>query len=254
MGISLQKASVGKRIIAAIFDFICLSIIAVGLATLFSLSFGYDGYMHTVESTYERYETEYGVKFDITNQEYEKMSEEERKAYDTAYQALVADKDVIYAYNMLINLTILIITFSILIGVLAVEFVVPLLFRNGQTLGKKIFGIGVMHTAGIKVSALQLFVRAVLGKFALEIMIPLSIVIMIFFNSIGIVSVVVLFILLAVQGICLVSTRTWSLLHDVIAGTVAVDLASQRIFDTKEQLLEYTKARHAEQVAKDNTY
>ena len=254
MGISLQKASVGKRIIAAIFDFICLSILAVGLATLFSLTFGYNGYIHTVESAYERYESEYGVEFDITIQEYEQMSEEERKAYDTADQALRSDKDVIYAYNMFIYLTMLMITFSILISVLAVEFVVPLLFRNGQTLGKKIFGIGVMHTEGIKISSLQLFVRAVLGKFALELMIPLSIVIMIFFNSIGIISVVVLFILLAVQGICLVSTRTWSLLHDVIAGTVAVDLASQRIFDTKEQLLEYTKARHAEQVAKDNTY
>ena len=254
MGISLQKASVGKRIIAAIFDFICLSILAVGLATLFSLTFGYDGYMHTVESAYERYESEYGVEFEITNQKYEQMSEEERKAYDTADQALRSDKDVIYAYNMFIYLTMLMITFSILISVLGVEFVVPLLFGNGQTLGKKIFGIGVMHTEGIKISSLQLFVRAVLGKFALELMIPLSIVIMIFFNSIGIISVVVLFILLAVQGICLVSTRTWSLLHDVIAGTVAVDLASQRIFDTKEQLLEYTKARHAEQVAKDNTY
>ena len=254
MGISLQKASVGKRIIAAIFDFICLSILAVGLATLFSLTFGYNGYIHTVESACERYESEYGVEFDITIQEYEQMSEEERKAYDTADQALRSDKDVIYAYNMFIYLTMLMITFSILISVLGVEFVVPLLFGNGQTLGKKIFGIGVMHTEGIKISSLQLFVRAVLGKFALELMIPLSIVIMIFFNSIGIISVVVLFILLAVQGICLVSTRTWSLLHDVIAGTVAVDLASQRIFDTKEQLLEYTKARHAEQVAKDNTY
>lgn len=250
MSTGLQKASLGKRLIAAIFDGIILSIIAVGMATLLSLAFGYDGYMDTVNDAYARYEQEYGVKFNIGLQEYEKMTEEQKAQYDAANKALSADPDVIYAYSMLINLTLLILTFSVLIAVAAVEFAVPLLFGNGQTLGKKIFGIAVMHTDSIKVNNVQLFVRAILGKFALELMIPLSIVLMIFFNSIGIISIVVLLILLVVQLICFFSSRTHSLLHDVLAGTVAVDLASQRIFENRQQLLEYTKARHAEDVSK----
>ncbi len=253
MSTGLQKASLGKRIIAAIFDGILLSILAVGMATVLSLAFGYDGYMNTVNDAYARYEQEYGVKFNIGIEEYEKLTEEQKAQYEAANKALSEDSDVIYAYNMLINLTMLILTFSVLIAVAAVEFAVPLMFGNGQTLGKKIFGIAVIHSESIKASNVQLFVRAILGKFALEIMIPLSILIMIFFNSIGVISIAVLLILLVVQLICFFSSRTNSLLHDTLAGTVAVDLASQRIFENREQLLEYKKALHAEAVTK-STY
>lgn len=253
MNISIQKASIGKRIIAAIFDGILLSILAVALATLLSFAFGYDGYMDTVNGAYAQYEQEYGIKFNITAEEYEKLSDEQKAKYEEANKALSENQEVVYAYNMLINLTMLILTFSVLIAVAAVEFAVPLMFGNGQTLGKKIFGIAVIHNETIKASNVQLFIRAVLGKFALELMIPLSIVIMIFFGTIGVICIPILLILLAVQLICFFTSHTHALLHDTLAGTVAVDLASQRIFEDREKLLEYKKALHAEEVAK-STY
>ena len=151
---------------------------------------------------------------------------------------------------MLINLTILIVTFSILPAVLVIEFAVPLIFGNGQTLGKKIFGIAIMNTEGVKVNNIQLFARAVLGKFAIEIMIPLSIIFMICFNMIGITGIIILFAILVLEIICLCVTRTNSPIHDLLANTVAVDMASQRIFESREELIEYTKARHAEAAAK----
>lgn len=250
MVVDLQKASLGKRIIAAIFDGVLLSIIAVGVATLLSMAFGYDGYMETVNDAYARYEDEYGVTLQITAKQYEALSPQQQENYDAAYQALIADGEVNYAYNMLINLTMLITTFGVLSGVLVVDFVAPLLLKNGQTLGKKIFGIAVMHTDAIRANNLQLFVRSVLGKFAIELMIPLSIVMMIFFNGIGVISLVVLVILLIAQVVCLAVTRKNMLLHDVLAGTVTVDAASQRIFNSREEMIEYTKAIHAEQTAK----
>lgn len=249
MNISIQKASIGKRIIASIFDGILLSILAVGIATLLSFAFGYDGYMDTVNGAYE----EYGIKFNFTAEEYEKLSDEQKAKYEEATKALSENQEVMYAYNMFISLTMLILTFSILLSVVAVEFAVPLMLGNGQTLGKKIFGIAVIHNETIKASNVQLFIRAVLGKFALELMIPLSIVIMIFFGTIGVISIVVLLILLAVQLICFFTSHTHALLHDTLAGTVAVDLASQRIFEDREKLLEYKKALHAEEVSK-STY
>lgn len=242
----------GKRIIAAIFDGIMLSIVAVAFATLFSYVFGYDAHMQTVNTAYATYESTYGVKFNISQQEYEAFSQTQRENYDAAYKALSEDEAVVYAYNMLINLTMLILTLSVLIGVLLVEFVVPLLFGNGRTLGKAIFGIAVMHVEGIRVNNLQLFTRAVLGKFALELMIPLSVIMMIFFNAVGILGFGVLLVLLVAQIICLVSARNVSLLHDVMVGTVVVDFASQRIFETREQLLEYKKKLHAEQVTQES--
>ena len=62
---NLQKASFGKRIISAIFDGILLSILAVGLAALLSLAFGYNNYMNNVSDAYAKYEAEYNVKFQI---------------------------------------------------------------------------------------------------------------------------------------------------------------------------------------------
>lgn len=249
--ISLQKASFGKRIISAIFDGILISIIAVGLIALLSGVFKTDKHLSVYQEAYIKYSTEYNVN--LTADEYNELTVQQKNDYNVraaeAEKAFSNDQDAVYAYNMFINLSLLITTFSILISVIIIEFVVPLFIGNGQTLGKKIFGIALMHKDGIHVGNIQLFARAVLGKFALELMIPIYIIMMIFFNSIGVISVAVLLVLLVVEIICLITTRTNSLLHDVLAGTVAVDMASQKIFESREALLEHTKALHAEKVA-----
>lgn len=247
---SLQKSSFGKRIMSAIFDGILLSILAVGLAAVLSLAFGYNNYMDKVSDTYAKYEAEYNVKFQISAEEYNDLSETEKANYNTAYEELIKDKDLLYNYNMLLNLTLLIITFSILPAVLGLEFVVPLLFGNGQTLGKKIFGIALMNTESVKVTNVQLFARAILGKFAIEIMIPLSIILMMFFNSIGILGGLILIGILIIEAICIISTNTNSAIHDLLAQTVAVDMASQRIFESRDALIEHKKALHAEEAQK----
>lgn len=250
--VSLQKASISKRIIAAIFDGIIISIVAVGLIALLSVAFNTDKHLNTYQQAYTKYSTEY--KVNMSYDEYNALTQEQKSDFDKraalAEKAFADDKDAVYAYNMFINLSLIIITFGVLIGVVLVEFVVPLLFGNGQTLGKKIFGIALMHKEAIKVSHLQLFIRAILGKFAVELMIPIYILMMVYFNSIGIISVVILLVVLAAHIICLITTRTNSLLHDVMSGTVAVDMASQRIFDSREALVEYTKKLHASEAQK----
>ena len=55
--INLQKAGFGKRIIAAIFDGILISIIAVGLVTLLSGAFKTDEYINRVNESYAEYES-----------------------------------------------------------------------------------------------------------------------------------------------------------------------------------------------------
>lgn len=251
--VSLQKANFGKRIIAAIFDGILISIIAVGLIALFAGVFKTDDYLNEVNAAYAKYESQYQTEFHISQEQYEEMSDNDKANWDAAYEALLDDEDAIYAYNMYINLTLMITTFGILISVAVIEFVVPLFFGNGQTLGKKIFGVALMHKDGIKVGNVQLFARAILGKFAIEIMIPIYIIMMIAFNSIGVVGIAVLLVIAVAEIICLIATRTGSLLHDVLAGTVAVDMASQKIFESREALTDYIKARHAEK-ANEPTY
>ena len=188
----LQKANMWKRISAFLFDGILLGIVAVLMGLVLSLALGYDTYSNAVDEAYIRYGEEYGVTFDVSLAEYETMSEEEFQKLQSAYEALSGDEEAVYAYNMLIRLTIMIVSLAILLAFLLMEFAVPLFLGNGQTLGKKIFGICLMGTDGVRIKATQLFIRTVLGKFAVETMVPVLIVMMIYFGSIGIVGPIVL--------------------------------------------------------------
>ena len=175
-------------------------------------------------------------------------SEAEQQAWNNAYQALVKDEEAMYSYNMVINLTLVISTLAILLGYLVLEFFIPVKLGNGQTLGKKIFGVAVMRTDGVMVTAPLLFIRTILGKFTIETMIPVLICIMIFFNTIGVVGTLILGLILLLQIILMISTHTNSCIHDLLAKTVAVDMHSQLIFETEEELIAYKNKVHAEKV------
>jgi uncharacterized RDD family membrane protein YckC len=242
----VQKASMWKRISAFLFDFIMMSVLAVGLAFVFSSVLGYEKNAADMEHYYTVYESEYSVDFDISSADYAALTDEARAAYDTAMDALAKDEDFIRVYSLLINLTLIIITFSILFAHLLLEFVVPLLFKNGQTLGKKIFGIGVMREDGVRLSPLLLFARTVLGKATVETLLPVLIVVMVYFGYMGIFGTVLLLALALIQLGLLIATRYRTPIHDKLAQTVTVDYASQMIFDSPEALLEYKQRIHAE--------
>ena len=246
----LQKASMWKRVSAFLFDFILLVIAVAGFAFLLSAVFGYDKHNTALDAAYAIYEAEYGVVFDISQEEFMQKSEAEQQVWNSAYQALIKDQEAMYSYNMVINLTLVISSLAILLAYLLLEFFVPVKFGNGQTLGKKIFGVAVMRTDGVKITAPLLFIRTILGKFTIETMIPVLICIMIFFNTIGIVGILILGLILLVQIILLITTHTNSCIHDVLAKTVAVDMQSQLIFDTEEELIAYKNKVHAEKVAR----
>ena len=248
----LQKASLWKRASAWIFDFILLGTLAVGVALVLSALFGYNGYNETLDAAYAAYEEQYGVEFEISQDQYLAMTEQQRQNYNTAYDALVSDQQAMYAYNMVLNLTMLITTASILIAYLALEFALPLFLGNGQTLGKEIFGLCLMRTDGVQVNTLQLFVRTVLGKFTIETMVPVYILIMIFFNMIGIAGSGILAALVLVQLVLLAVTSTNAQIHDLLAGTVVVDYASQMIFRTTEDLIAHKKRVAAEEAARQS--
>lgn len=246
----LQKASLWKRASAWIFDFILLGVLVVGVALVLSAVFGYNGYNDTLDGAYTKYEEQYGVEFEISQEQYLAMTEQQRQNYNDAYNALISDQEAMYAYNMVLNLTMLITTASILISFLALEFALPLFLGNGQTLGKKIFGLCLMRTDGVQINTMQLFVRTVLGKFTIETMVPVYILIMIFFNMVGIVGTAVLAVLGLVQIVLLAVTATNAQIHDLLAGTVVVDYASQMIFRTTEDLIAYKKRVAAEEAAR----
>lgn len=252
MELDLQKANIWKRVSAYLFDVIILGMVAVGVAFLLSSVLKYDQYNRTLEEAYSSYETQYGITFELTQEDFDTMTEEDRARYDEAYEALLADKEAMYAYNMATNLALLILTLSILVAHIVLEYVVPLLLKNGQTLGKKIFGICVMRTDCVKMTPLQLFVRSILGKYTIETMIPVLILVMLYFGTVGLTGTLVLGLILLLQIIVLCATKTNSAIHDLLSGTVVVDFHSQKIFDCTEDLVEHKKALAAERAARQN--
>lgn len=251
--LDLQKASMLKRISAFILDLILLAIVIVGFAFLLSAVTGYDSYNQQLDAAYEKYEEEYGVSFDMSYEDYEALSESDKQNYDNATTALNSDADARHAYDMVVNLTLVVTSISILLGYVLLELIVPLLFKNGQTVGKKIFGIALMRNDGVKISTVMLFVRTILGKYTIETMVPMLIAIMVFFGGAGIIGLVILVLIAILQLVLLCVTKTRSVIHDLLAYTVAVDINSQMIFDSAEELLEYKKSLHADIVA-DSDY
>ena len=259
------KASMWKRISAFLCDIILFCIVAVGIALLLSTMLGIDAQQDKMVSICAQYAEEYNLKDFMTKEEldgaisiamtqarYDSLTEAQKEIFNKASEALGTDEDFLYAYGMVNQCILLVITFSILISYLLLEFVVPLLFKNGQTLGKKIFGVGVMRIDGVKVTPLFLLVRTVLGKYAVETMIPVFVLLSILLGTASIVTVVLLFLLLAAQLGLLLFTQARTPLHDMLAGTVTVDFASQMIFDSPEDLLEYKKKLHAESLEAKN--
>ena len=243
----LQRASSWKRIAAWMLDMMLLCVLAVGAALGLSAVFGYDGYDQKLQAAYDSYETQYGVTFNMDQTSYAAMTEAEKANYEAAYQALIADEQAMYAYNMVVNLSLLMTTLGILLAMVALEFVVPLILKNGQTVGKKCFSLGVVRVDGVKINPLQLFARTVLGKYAVETMIPVYILLMLFWGAMDMTGTLVLLALLVTQVVCVALGQTRATIHDRLAGTVVVDIASQKIFESTEELIAYTKRIHAEQ-------
>ena len=253
MDCELQKASMWKRISAFLFDFIMLGIVAVLIGWGLSAVTGYDNYSRTVTESYARYGEAYGVDLRLTQTEYEALSEEHARKVDAGFAALNADTAALRANQMMLHLSILIISLGFFFAYLIWEFLLPLKLGTGQTLGKKIFGVGLMKTDGVRVNAVTLFIRAILGKYTIETMIPALILLMIYWGTIGVVGPAVLFLILLTEVIVMTATKTNSLIHDLLAGTVAIDAASQRIFNTPEERAAY-KARIAAELAQKQEY
>lgn len=227
-----------------------LSILAVGFAFAISAITGYDARLDEYQGHIDRYEAEYGVSLDITADEYEALSEDERAYFDSVEKKFGSDEQVLLTLNIVFNLTLVVITIGVLLAFVVLELIVPLIFKNGQTLGKKIFGVGVMFNNGVKINSLGLFIRCMLGKYTIETMIPILIVLMIIFFGAGMVGAVVLVLIPVLEAILFFATKNRSLVHDVLSGTVTVDMASQMIFDTYDEMLAYKKRVHAESVEK----
>lgn len=249
MAVSLQRAGMWKRISAFLFDAILVGILAVLFAFLLSSALGYDRYVDTLNRCYEAYGEQYGVDFQTSLSQYDSMTDEEKQQLEEAYRAVGQDEEAAYAYQMTIRLTILMVSLGILLACLIWEVLIPALLKDGQTLGKKIFSLGVMRSDGVRLGGVQLFVRSILGKYTVEIMIPVLVAMILYFGSTGLPGTLLILGLALVNGCLFLFTYAHTPIHDLLAGTVVVDLPSQRIFPTREDMIAFKEQLAAEKAA-----
>jgi uncharacterized RDD family membrane protein YckC len=240
-----------KRISAALLDAILIFVVIEGIALLMMALTGFNSLVERRDALEEKYITMYDIDRDMSVEELNALPNEQKLAYqakvEAANKAYQDDPEVSEVFRKLFSLSILTTTFSTLIAFLILEFMVPLLFKNGQTLGKRIFSIGVIRIDGVKISPVILFARNILGKCTIGTLVPMYLIMMVSFGLLGLVGLIVLGALLLAQVIMFFFTKYHTPIHDKFAQTLTVDISTQLVFDSPEELLEYKKRIAAEQ-------
>lgn len=252
MSISLQRASMWKRISAWLFDTIITAILAVGFMFAVMGITKYDSYDARLQEKRIEYAERFGIDFNISNEDYEKLSDEEKAVYEAADEAISNDEEAQKLSNKLLSLRLLSLCLGILLGIFVWHFLIPSFLKNGQTVGKKCFGLAVVRTNCVKISSMVFFIRSMIGIYAIETMVPVFLLLMLFAGAGSIVLLIVIVGILLLQIIAMCVTKTNSCIHDLVSDTMVVDFGSQQIFESEEALLAYMEAEHAKMVAQAN--
>lgn len=249
--LDLQKADFWKRAGALLLDAILTVILTTGFMLAIFAVTGYDSYAAESEAILADYELRYGIDL---SKNYDTLTDEEKVIFDAANEEWMNDEKAQSVQMASLRLTIFGTSMGVFLSFLVLGFVVPLLFGNGQTLGKKVMVLGVMQRSGIRIRALPLFVRTILGKYTIETMVPMLILFLISFGALGVIGTVVLAAILILQIVLFIKTPANGLIHDALAGTAVVDLRSQKIFDTEEDMIAYKEEQQRREAMRSDDY
>lgn len=254
MSFSLQKANFWKRISAFMFDAILAFCLMLGVAIGVSFAMDYDAKFAQLQTVRAEIEIQYefdqnGISFDMSEEDYNKLDETKKQIYDEANKAFLQDKRTVVAFREMLIIALINVSVSLLVADTIIYFVVPILFKNGQTLGKKCFGLAVVRSNGVKISIPNLLARSLIGRFAMETMVPLTIIAMMLLGVLGIVGTITLILFVVLEIGVMIYTKTNSCVHDLLTDTVVVDMASQQIFESQEARIEYEKEEAARKAA-----
>ena len=251
----IQKAPVTKRIGAFLLDFMLLVILIVFATSLLTPAMNVNKHIENIkvitdeiEENKEYYEEKYQLKLDITDEEFNTMTEEEKIACNEAWSKMYNETGLTKLENKVVSLYILAITCGALIAILLTEVLVPALMKHGRTLGKRAFGLAVMRKNCVKIHPVQMVARALLGKFTICLMFPIYAIVFFGLNSMP--GKVILVVVLGAQLIAMGVSKNNAAIHDLIVGTTVVDYDSQMIYENQEELLAAIEKDKAERAAR----
>ena len=165
-------------------------------------------------------------------------NDEEMAEIYAAYLSLTPVSTVNKQYNYVYSLLFMMVSLGIFLAYIVLEFVIPIILKNGQTVGKKVFEIALVRNDCVKITTLALFARTLLGKFAIETMFPVLLVFMFLFGGLGPLAVILFAAITILNIVLFFATKYRTPIHDMLAGTVAVDMKLQMIFESEEELIQ----------------
>lgn len=166
----------------------------------------------------------------------EKLKDTKYYAAYTAYEENPSAHKYDSQFNYVVSLIFMMLSIGLLLAYIVLEFVIPLFLKNGQTVGKKVFGICLVKENCVKIKPIALFARTLLGKFAIETMFPVALLYM-FFNGGGILMLILIAALFILDAVLFFATKNKTPIHDMLAATVEVDAKTQMIYATEDELI-----------------
>lgn len=273
----LKKIGIVRRASALLLDVILLSVLATGFMFIISIICNYSHEEALATQYYTEWEDfrkeyigevaeYYGFTYEEDGDEYVIKKNGEASSMDAVMKALDdskgQDPETAEAYEKYLSLTpvgkvnmqyryiysllFMIVSLGILLAYLVLEFIVPLFLKNGQTVGKKVFSICLVRPDCVKINTLSLFARTLLGKFAIETMFPVLLVFLFFFGGIGLLAIILFAAILILNIVLFFGSKNKTPIHDLLAGTVAVDMKLQMIFESEEELIAKKSLKHKE--------
>lgn len=160
------------------------------------------------------------------------VSQHMQQAYINAYSDFFDQQYIIDLDNKSSFIYSVEFVLSGLFGAIVTYIVFPLIFKNGRTLGKKLFNLALANSEGYKFKTSSLFLR----------LIPLLVVLFSFlvpiWNQPFMVVLVPLVIIISSFAFMMASPKKMCL-HDLVALTIVVDNKSSIIFDDSAHEEEY---------------
>ena len=234
--LDFYKASPIKRFVAYMIDMILLLIIAGSIVVGMFSKMNFTAYREELVSYYDKYEQQYGVDLSVSK---DSLSEEDQQKYIDAFDALNNDKGALSVLSSMVKIAWLSLAVGLLVAYIILEVMLPLIFKNGQTVGKKAMGLCVMHKEHVKVSVMQVIYRAIVGKYFVETLVPITMILLQLSGTLGTTAVLILSAIVMIQGFIVLMSQANCGIHDKLFKTMVADFEQQYIFDTLEEKRAY---------------
>ena len=268
----LKKIGIIKRLSALLLDAVLLAVLTTGFMCLIGLICKFDKQQDKLTEYGEKWNDYcltyygeiadyYGYTFEVGEDKSFTLKKDGKEELSTsllsamledkgkklegtdAYNAYTVYQETPYAhkydsqFSYVVSLIFMMISIGLLLSYIALEFVIPLFFKNGQTIGKKVFGIGLVKENCVKIKPIALFARTLLGKFAIETMFPVALLYMFLFSGGGILMLILIAALALLDIIMFFVTKNKTPIHDMLAATVAIDMKTQMIYASEDELI-----------------